>query len=138
MAWSLLQQAARRAAPGRALFLQNSNYCKMGGPDCRGKVMKDMIHPEVDEIRLERVLYALSDELRLSIVRQLAEETVASCAALDRGRPKSTMSHHFRVLREAGVVRTRHEGVTHMNELRREELDRRFPGLLSAVLAARG
>jgi DNA-binding transcriptional ArsR family regulator len=98
--------------------------------------MKDANHPEADEIRLERVLYALSDSLRLSIVRQLAE-AAASCAALDRGRPKSTMSHHFRVLREAGVVRTRSEGVTHMNELRREELDRRFPGLLSAVLAAK-
>jgi DNA-binding transcriptional ArsR family regulator len=98
--------------------------------------MKDATHPETDEIRLDRVFYALSDALRLSIVRQLAEGA-ASCAALDRGRPKSTMSHHFRVLREAGIVRTRNEGVTHMNELRREELDRRFPGLLSAVLSVK-
>lgn len=95
----------------------------------------DMTHPEPDEIRLERILYALSDELRLSIVRQLARNGPASCAALDRGRAKSTMSHHFRVLREAGVVRTRAEGVTHMNELRQAELDRRFPGLLPAILS---
>ena len=93
-------------------------------------------HPAADNIRLERVLYALSDGLRLSIVRQLAQEGAASCAALDRGRPKSSMSHHFRVLREAGLVCTRAEGVTHMNALRREDLDRRFPGLLGAILAA--
>jgi hypothetical protein len=47
------------------------------------------------------------------------------------------MSHHFRVLRDAGVVRTRSDGAAHMNVLRREELDRLFPGLLDAVLAAR-
>jgi DNA-binding transcriptional ArsR family regulator len=97
----------------------------------------EMMHPDANDIRLERVLYALSDEVRLSIVRQLAREGAASCAALDGGRPKSSMSHHFRVLRECGVVRTRSEGVTHMNELRQTDLDRRFPGLLSAILAAR-
>jgi DNA-binding transcriptional ArsR family regulator len=97
----------------------------------------EMMHPDTNDIRLERVLYALSDEVRLSIVRQLAREGTASCAALDGGRPKSSMSHHFRVLRECGVVRTRSEGVTHMNELRQTDLDRRFPGLLSAILAAR-
>jgi DNA-binding transcriptional ArsR family regulator len=96
-----------------------------------------MVHPGMDEIRLERVLYALSDEVRLGIVRQLAQAGAASCAALDGGRPKSSMSHHFRVLRECGLVRTRCEGVTHMNELRDAELERRFPGLLSAILAAR-
>ena len=97
----------------------------------------EMMHPNANDIRLERVLYALSDGVRLSIVRQLAREGTASCAALDGGRPKSSMSHHFRVLRECGVVRTRSEGVTHMNELRQTDLDRRFPGLLSAILAAR-
>ena len=97
----------------------------------------EMMHPDIDEIRLDRVLYALSDGVRLAIVRQLAREGAASCAALDGGRPKSSMSHHFRVLRECGVVRTRSEGVTHMNELRDADLDRRFPGLLSAILAAR-
>ena len=97
----------------------------------------EMMHPDTSDIRLKRVLYALSDEVRLSIVRQLAREGTASCAALDGGRPKSSMSHHFRVLRECGVVRTRSEGVTHMNELRQTDLDRRFPGLLSAILAAR-
>jgi DNA-binding transcriptional ArsR family regulator len=98
--------------------------------------MAAMKHPEIGEVSLEKVLHALSDGIRLAIVRQLAREGTASCAALDAGRPKSTMSHHFRVLREAGLVRTRNEGVTHMNELRRVELDDRFPGLLAAILSA--
>ncbi|HEY9216323.1 MAG TPA: helix-turn-helix domain-containing protein [Ancylobacter sp.] len=93
-------------------------------------------HPAIEEVALSQLLYALSDPVRLGVVRQLANAGEASCAALDGGRPKSTMSHHFRVLRDAGVVRTRSDGPSHMNELRREDLDRRFPGLLSAILAA--
>jgi DNA-binding transcriptional ArsR family regulator len=99
--------------------------------------MVAMTHPEADEIKLERVLYALSDGVRLSIVRQLAREGATSCAALNGSRPKSSMSHHFRVLRECGVVRTRSEGVTHMNELRRADLDQRFPGLLASILTVK-
>lgn len=99
--------------------------------------MRAMRHPKTEDIELTRVLYALSDPLRLDVVRQLDREGEASCTALDRGRPKSSMSHHFRVLRDAGVVRTRYEGTAHMNELRRVELDRLFPGLLDAVLAGR-
>ena len=98
--------------------------------------MKPFAHPPADDIALKDVLHALSDPIRLGIVSQLAREGEASCAALDGGRPKSSMSHHFRVLRASGVIRTRSEGVVHMNELRREDLDRRFPGLLDAVIAA--
>jgi len=96
--------------------------------------MRAMKHPAVQDIELPRVLYALSDPVRLEVVRQLHREGEATCAALDGGRPKSSMSHHFRVLREAGVVRTRTDGPAHMNELRRAELDKKFPGLLKAVL----
>jgi DNA-binding transcriptional ArsR family regulator len=60
----------------------------------------------------------------------------APCSALDGGRPKSSMSHHFRVLREAGLVRTRNEDVQAINSLRSDELQRRFPGLLNTVLSA--
>ncbi len=95
-----------------------------------------MKHPGLEEIVLSQILYALSDPVRLGVVRQLAEAGEATCAALDGGRPKSTMSHHFRVLRDAGLVRTHTNGPSHMNELRREDLDRRFPGLLAAILAA--
>ncbi|WP_114393296.1 ArsR/SmtB family transcription factor [Oleisolibacter albus] len=100
--------------------------------------MRAYKHPAIEDVRPEDFFHALSDPVRLAIVRQLAREGEASCAALDGGRPKSSMSHHFRVLREAGLVQTRPAGVTHMNTLRRDELDRRFPGLLDAVLAAIG
>jgi DNA-binding transcriptional ArsR family regulator len=96
--------------------------------------MRALKHPRAADIELERVLYALSDPLRLSIVRQLDQEGEATCGALDGGRPKSSVSHHFRVLRDSGVVRTRTDGTAHMNELRRAELDGLFPGLLDAIL----
>ncbi|MEP7454608.1 helix-turn-helix domain-containing protein [Phyllobacterium sp. SB3] len=98
--------------------------------------MRQFVHPSSSDIRLESVLHALSDPVRLSIVRQLASEGEATCAALDGGRPKSSMSHHFRILRESGIVKTRNEGTSHMNELRFEDLDNVFPGLLAAILNA--
>lgn len=85
---------------------------------------------------LTRVLYALSDPVRLDIVRTLADCGEATCAQLDGGRPKSSMSHHFRVLREAGIVFTRTAGTSHVNELRAADLEARFPGLLNSVLNA--
>lgn len=88
------------------------------------------------ELALERVFQALGDTVRLGIVRQLAREGECSCAALDGGRAKSTMSHHFRILREAGLVETRIQGVTHINRLRTEWVEAAFPGLLAAILSA--
>lgn len=96
--------------------------------------MRTYAHPDLANVSIEHALHALSDPVRLDIVRQLDREGEASCAALDGGRPKSSMSHHFRVLRAAGLVHTRIAGVQHMNTLRREEMDKRFPGLLDAVL----
>jgi len=96
--------------------------------------MRAYKHPNPEDLILERVLYALSDPVRLEIVRHLAGVTEASCGELDGGRPKSSMSHHFRVLRDAGLVHTRNVGTTHMNSLRSEMLDGRFPGLLASIL----
>lgn len=96
--------------------------------------MRAFKHPKPEDIELTRILYALSDPVRLDVVRQLAADGPSTCAALDGGRPKSSMSHHFRVLREAGVVFTEASGPSHMNTLRRDELDKLFPGLLSSVL----
>jgi DNA-binding transcriptional ArsR family regulator len=98
--------------------------------------MRPFKHPDVSDFVLERVLYALSDPVRLEIVRRLAGVEEASCGELDGGRPKSSMSHHFRVLRDAGLVRTQSVGTTHMNALRRADIDSRFPGLLAAVLGS--
>lgn len=96
--------------------------------------MKPFKHPAPDDFVLERILHALSDPVRLEIVQRLAQVAEASCGDLDGGRPKSSVSHHFRVLRDAGLVCTYAAGTTHMNSLRHEEMDRRFPGLLDAVL----
>lgn len=97
--------------------------------------MRPFKHPSPEEFSLERLFHALSDPVRLDIVRYLAQVTEATCGELDGGRPKSSMSHHFRVLRDAGLVHTRNAGTTHMNQLRRADLDSRFPGLLDAILA---
>jgi len=94
-------------------------------------------HPDTDEIELTDVLHALSDPIRLDIVRQLdgsAEER--PCGSFGLPVTKSTASHHFRLLRECGVVFTREEGTRKLQRLRRADLDQRFPGLLDAVLAA--
>lgn len=84
------------------------------------------------------MLHALSDPARLEIVGHLAAGSEWSCGKFDLGLSKPTLSHHFRVLREAGVVRTRPEGRKRLLSLRRDDLDVRFPGLLDAVLASEG
>ncbi|MET9297638.1 helix-turn-helix domain-containing protein [Streptomyces sp. NPDC003077] len=94
-------------------------------------------HPEREAIRLENVLHALSDPMRLAIVRRLAAvEDELSCAVFDLPVSKSTCTHHFRVLREHGVINQIYRGTAKMNALRRADLDDLFPGLLDSVLAA--
>ena len=92
--------------------------------------------PTRRELLLTAVLYALSDEIRLGIVRQLAKKGEQACGVFEVDRPKSSLSHHFRVLRESGLVATRKDGKTLLNTLRSEDLEARFPGLLKAVLKA--
>jgi DNA-binding transcriptional ArsR family regulator len=96
-----------------------------------------LAHPEAHEIELAAVLHALSDPMRLQIVQGLAGGEERSCKSFDLPVVKSTCTHHFKVLREAGLIRQRVEGTTKMSRLRRDELDSRFPGLLDAVLTAR-
>jgi DNA-binding transcriptional ArsR family regulator len=94
-------------------------------------------HPAVEELDLPTVLHALSDPQRLRIVRKLsADPEPRPCGGFDVNVSKSTCTHHFRVLREAGVIEQRHLGTARLNTLRRHDLDRRFPGLLDAVLAS--
>ena len=93
--------------------------------------------PARSEIELAAVLHALSDPVRLRIVAALAvagEEP--SCGSFDLPVTKSTCTHHFKVLREAGVIQQRQRGTARLNALRREDLDARFPGLLDSVLRA--
>ena len=93
-------------------------------------------HPEIDEIQLAAVLHALSDPVRLRMVTRLAREDGLPCGSFELPVTKSTCTHHFRVLREAGVIRQRQAGTARLNALRREDLDARFPGLLDTILHA--
>ena len=99
--------------------------------------MRNLHHPRIDEVTLPDVLHALSDPVRLQVVRALAEREEQSCSAVESSVSKSTLSHHFKVLRESGVVRTRPEGRKRLLSLRSDDLEARFPGLLDAVLAAK-
>ncbi|MBY0612763.1 MAG: helix-turn-helix domain-containing protein [Beijerinckiaceae bacterium] len=99
--------------------------------------MARLIHPAKDSLQLEHVLAALADANRLKIVKRLAAENgCMSCVGASpcTDIPKSTLSHHFRVLREAGIVATEKRGVEHRNVLRLADLEERFPGLLPTVL----
>ena len=92
-------------------------------------------HPRREEIELSAVLHALSDPVRLKMVAYLAgSDRERTCGSFDVPVTKSTCTHHFKVLREAGIIRQRQEGTARLNTLRRDDLDARFPGLLATIL----
>lgn len=94
-------------------------------------------HPSRGEIELAAVLHALSDPVRLTMVAALAHcDGEPTCGSFDVPVTKSTCTHHFRVLREAGIIRQRQEGTARLNTLRRDDLEARFPGLLETILAS--
>lgn len=96
--------------------------------------MRELQHPLLDDVCLSAVFNALSDPIRLSVVRRLSVDGELCCNELEMPVSKSSMSHHFRVLREAGLTRTRIAGTRHYLTLRSDDVDRRFPGLLDTVL----
>jgi DNA-binding transcriptional ArsR family regulator len=96
--------------------------------------MRNLAHPEAEQLSLSDVLHALSDPVRLDIVRALGVAGELSCGALAAPVSKSTLTHHLKVLREAGLTWTRCEGVQRLVSLRRDDLEARFPGLLGCVL----
>src|SRR5512142_454287 len=117
------------------MILVQSNFTNMGAlisDAAAGAVpaSEALLHPARDEIELPAVLHALSDPMRLRIVAALARGDERTCGSFELPVVKSTCTHHFRVLREAGVIRQRLEGTTRLNSLRREDLDSRFPGLV--------
>ena len=98
--------------------------------------MRSLHHPHIEEVGLPDVLHALSDPVRLRIVQTLADRQEQSCSSVEASVSKSTLSHHFKVLREAGITHTRANGTHRYVSLRRDELEHRFPGLLTSVLDA--
>ena len=97
---------------------------------------KVLPQPAREEIRVDAVLQALADPVRLRMVAELAvSEHPIPCGAFDVEVGKSTVTHHVRTLREAGVIEVRQVGTARASTLRRADLDARFPGLLGGVLS---
>jgi DNA-binding transcriptional ArsR family regulator len=97
--------------------------------------MRQIKHPAIEQVELADIMYALSDPTRLEIVARLAKAgRKMTCGEFDLNRPKSSMSHHFKILRSAGLVETLIEGTEHMNALRVAEIEQKFPGVLQSIL----
>lgn len=108
------------------------------GPEKSDAAGEAVWHPDRDQIELTAVLHALSDPLRLKIVSDLASGEPRTCKSFDLPVVKSTCTHHFKVLREAGVIRQQLLGTARVNTLRRDDLEARFPGLVDAVIQGAG
>ncbi len=103
--------------------------------------IKPITHPHSDTISVAGILHALADPVRLAIVRALwhAEEGLnctEAMAIVNPDLPKSTCSQHFQTLRDAGIIRSERKGVELNSRLRKDEIERRFPGLLASILSA--
>jgi DNA-binding transcriptional ArsR family regulator len=103
--------------------------------------MTPLFHPQIEDVPLEAVLHALSDPARVAIFVQIAQAaSPATCSTfvnvVDKVIPKSTLSQHFKTLREAGLIRSERHGVEMRNISRCEEMNARFPGLLPAIMEA--
>ena len=103
--------------------------------------MRPLLHPAMDDVRLETILHALSDPARAAIFAEIASaacsQTCSGLAgAIDQTIPKSSLSQHFKVLRDAGLIRSERRGVEMHNTSRCAEIEARFPGLLPAIMAA--
>jgi len=103
--------------------------------------MRPLIHPSIDDVTLEGILHALADPVRAAIYSDLAvRDGAATCSAfvnvIDREIPKSTLSQHFRALREAGLIRSERAGIEMRNQTRCKEIEQRFPGLIPSIMKA--
>ena len=98
---------------------------------------RDVPHPDLDQISLAEVLHGFADPARLHMVKTMYELGECQCSSVyaSLGLSKSNASHHFRVLRESGILRRSQRGSQQYAALRAEELEDRFPGLLGSVLA---
>jgi DNA-binding transcriptional ArsR family regulator len=103
--------------------------------------MKPLFHPSIEDVTVEAIMHALSDPVRVAIFAEIAG---ASCPQTcsnflnisEKSIPKSTLSQHFKALREAGLIRGERQGVEMRNTSRCAEIDKRFPGLIAAIVKA--
>jgi len=103
--------------------------------------MRPLFHPSIEEVTVEGILHALSDPVRVAIYADIAaQECPRNCSNFltvsDKVIPKSTLSQHFNILREAGLIRSERHGVEMHNISRCAELEQRFPGLIRAIVTA--
>jgi DNA-binding transcriptional ArsR family regulator len=103
--------------------------------------MRPLFHPSIEDVTVEGILHALSDPVRVAIYADIvAQECPQICSNFltvsDKSIPKSTLSQHFRILREAGLIRSERHGVEMHNVSRGTELEKRFPGLIHAIVTA--
>jgi DNA-binding transcriptional ArsR family regulator len=103
--------------------------------------MKPLFHPSIQDVTVEGILHALSDPVRVAIyvdiVRSECSQTCSNFLSVSEKRiPKSTLSQHFKALREAGLVRGERHGVEMHNTSRCHEIEQRFPGLIAAIVKA--
>jgi DNA-binding transcriptional ArsR family regulator len=103
--------------------------------------MKPLVHPALEDITVEGMLHALSDPTRVEIFAKIADSGCsANCSSFltvaEKAVPKSTLSQHFKVLRDAGLIRSQRVGVEMQNSSRCAEIETRFPGLLTAIVGA--
>lgn len=100
--------------------------------------MKKTYCPNLRKMPVSTLFDALSDPARIEIIQVLLEEKELSCGQCKTELSKSTMSHHFKVLREAGLIQRREEGKVHFISLREEEIELRLPGLLKMLQNLKG
>jgi len=103
--------------------------------------MRPLFHPSIEDVTVEGILHALSDPVRVAMYADIvAQECPQSCSNFltvsDKAIPKSTLSQHFKILREAGLIRSERHGVEMHNISRCTELQQRFPGLIRAIVNA--
>src|ERR1700733_9573486 len=103
--------------------------------------MRPLFHPSIEDITVESILHALSDPVRAAIFADIvASNRAQTCSTFlmvsDKAVPKSTLSQHFKALRDAGLIRSERRGVEMQNVSRCDEINKRFPGLIPAIINA--
>jgi DNA-binding transcriptional ArsR family regulator len=103
--------------------------------------MRPLFHPSIKDVTVEGILHALSDPVRVAIFAEIAASACSqNCSSFlkisEKGIPKSTLSQHFKILRDAGLICSERQGVEMQNTSRCSEIDTRFPGLIPAIIRA--